>query len=201
MRRRDFVKAWLALAAPKQQAFRDLFDGKSLQHWKGDPALWTVQDGEIVGSTDRKMIRENSFLVSRETFRNFVFRVQAKLRNNNSGLQFRSELLPGGAVRGYQADMGENDYWGNIYEEKGDRGTLVDGWTSTGKKAARLKDWNDLEIRCAGSNLSVSLNGTVTATLRDTRWSTGIIAFQLHTGSAMEVRFRNPRILVLPSAS
>jgi hypothetical protein len=197
MQRRDFGKVWLALAAPDKRTFQDLFDGKSIHQWKGDPALWTVQNGEIVGSTDRKKIRENSFLVSRETFRNFILRVQAKLRNNNSGVQFRSEILAGGAVRGYQADMGESAYWGNIYEEKG-RGTLVDGWSDTGKQAARLKDWNDLEIRCDGSDLSVILNGTVTATLRDTRWSSGVIAFQLHTGSAMEVRFRNPQILVLP---
>ena len=198
MRRRDFAKAWLALATADRRPFRDLFDGESLRHWTGDPALWTVQDGEIVGSTDRKKIRENSFLVSRETFRNFVFRVQAKLRNNNSGVQFRSTLHSGGVVQGYQADMGEDAYWGNIYEEKGSRGTLVDGWSGPGKKAAHLKGWNDLEIRCHGPEMSVILNGTVTATLRDTRWSSGLLGFQLHTGSAMEVRFRNPRILVLP---
>ena len=199
MQRRDFAKSWLALAAPNQPTFQPLFDRKSLHNWKGDPKLWTVQNGEIVGSTDRKKIRENSFLISRQTYRNFVFRVQGKLRNNNSGVQFRSETLSEDAVQGYQADMGESAYWGNIYEEKrGGRGTLVDGWSGAGKRLVRLKDWNDLEIRCDGSAIRVSLNGTVTASLSDTRWASGVIAFQLHTGSAMEVRFRNPRILVLP---
>src|SRR5262249_9812299 len=59
----------------------------------------------------------------------------------NSGVQFRSEALPGGDVKGYQADVGAG-WWGKLYEEHG-RGLL-------GKKAGaplvRAGDWNDYEI-------------------------------------------------------
>ena len=69
-----------------------------------------------------------------------------KLRNHNSGIQFRSDLIPDlkWVVRGYQADVAENNYWGCIYEEKSPkRGILVNGW-SKAEKVVKLKDWNDL---------------------------------------------------------
>ena len=45
--------ASLLLEAPAQAAdgFTPIFDGKSLQGWKGKSGLWSVKDGAIVGST------------------------------------------------------------------------------------------------------------------------------------------------------
>jgi hypothetical protein len=119
-----------------------------------------------------------------------------KLRNHNSGIQFRSERMPNWVVRGYQADAAQDNYWGNIYDEKG-RGTLVDGWKDKAEKVVKLKDWNDYEILCDGDHIRVTLNGTVTADLHDSARLEGIIAFQLHQGPPMEVYFRNVRIKVL----
>ena len=50
------LAAWFALwavAAFAEEGFRPLFNGKNLDGWDGDPRLWSVGDGMIVGSTER----------------------------------------------------------------------------------------------------------------------------------------------------
>ena len=184
----------LSLTAFAQEAgFRPLFNGKNLDGWDGDPRLWSVRDGMIVGSTEGVKLAHNEFLITKQSFGNFVLRAECKLRNHNSGIQFRSEALPEWVVRGYQADMGENNYWGNIYEEKGTRNTMVDGWPKA-KSIVHLQDWNDYEISCDGDHIQLKLNGVETADLHDSVRLTGIIALQLHAGPAMEAYFRHIRI-------
>ena len=185
-----------AAAAFGQEGFQALFNGRNLDGWDGDPRLWSVRDGMIVGATAGVSLTDNSFLISKQPYRNFVLRVEMKLRNHNSGIQFRSEALANWVVRGYQADAAENNYWGNLYEEKG-RGTLADGWKDKAEKAVRLTDWNDYEILCDGDHIRLTLNGLVTADLHDAARLEGILAFQLHRGPPMEVYFRNVRIKVL----
>jgi len=182
-----------SLAAFAEEGFRPLFNGRNLDGWDGDPRLWSVHNGMIVGSTEHATLLQNSFLISRQSFANFILRVECKLRNHNSGIQFRSEELPHWVVRGYQADMGEDNYWGNIYEEKGTRETMVDGWPK-GKSVVRLKDWNEYEISCDGDHIQLKLNGVQTADLHDSAKKSGILALQLHSGPPMEAYFRNIRI-------
>jgi hypothetical protein len=148
----------------------------------------------IVGATEGVTMSDNSFLISKKPYRNFILRAEMKLRNHNSGIQFRSEALPEYVVRGYQADAGESNYWGNIYEEKGTRGTMVDGWAAGGKDVVDLKGWNTYEIRCKGDHITVILNGKVTADIHDSARLRGVIALQLHAGPPMEAYFRNIRI-------
>src|SRR5438270_14012567 len=111
---------WLLLAALAigsvcafaEEGFKPLFNGKDLSGWDGDPRLWSVRDGMIVGSTEGVSLKDNSFLISKQSYDNFILRAEVKLRNHNSGIQFRSEALPNWVVRGYQADMAEDNYWG-----------------------------------------------------------------------------------------
>ena len=183
-------------AAFAQDGFQPLFNGKNLDGWDGDPRMWSVRDGMIVGHTEGVTMTDNSFLISKQPYKNFILRAEMKLRNHNSGIQFRSDALANWVVRGYQADAAQDNYWGNIYEEKG-RGTLVDGWKGKAEKVVKLQDWNDYEILCDGDHIKLTLNGTVTADLHDSARLEGIIAFQLHQGPPMEVYFRNVRIKVL----
>jgi hypothetical protein len=184
-------------AAFAQKGYQPLFNGKNLDGWDGDPRCWSVRDGMIVGSTEGVSLTHNEFLITKQTYKNFDLRAEMKLRNHNSGIQFRSEALPEWVVRGYQADAAEDNYWGNIYEEKG-RGTLVDGWKGKAEKVVKLKDWNDYEILCDGDHIQLKLNGLVTADLHDSKSPEGIIAIQLHAGPPMQVYVRNIRIKVLP---
>jgi len=182
-----------SLTAFAEEGFRPLFNGKNLDGWDGDPRLWSVRDGMIVGSTENAKLTHNEFLVSKQSFGNFVLRVECRLRNHNSGIQFRSEALPEWVVRGYQADMAQDNYWGCIYEEKGTRGILVNGWEKA-KPVVHLADWNDYEISCDGDHIQLRLNGVQTADLHDSAKLSGILALQLHAGPPMEAYFRNIRV-------
>jgi hypothetical protein len=181
-----------------KQGFRPIFNGKSLDGWDGDPRLWSVHDGAIVGSTEGVKLTHNTFLVYKENFSNFVFRAQVKLRNHNSGIQFRSQTFPEWVVKGYQADIAEGAWWGSIYEEGGKRGVLANGWAGKGEKVVRANDWNDYEIFAKGDMMQLTLNGLVTATIWDNLHANGIIALQLHAGPAMQASFRNIRIKTIP---
>ena len=182
-----------------KDGFQPLFNGKNLDGWDGDPRLWKAQDGMIIGSTEGAPLEYNSFLMTKKSYANFILKAQAKLRNHNSGIQFRSEEVPGlrWAVRGYQADMAEDNYWGCIYEERGTRGVMVNGWKDKAEKVVKLKDWNDLELLCDGDHINLKVNGLETADLHDSAKLDGIIALQLHKGPPMQVYFRNMEIKVL----
>lgn len=185
-----------ACAALAAGGFRPLFNGRNLDGWDGDPRLWKVRDGMIVGSTEGVTLTDNSFLITRRSFRDFHLRVEMKLRNHNSGIQFRSEALPNWVVRGYQADAAASpdNYWGNLYDEKGSRGIMVDTWKEKGSKAYKPGDWNLYEIICQGDHIQIKLNGTLTADLHDSARLDGIIALQLHRGPPMEAYFRKIEI-------
>jgi hypothetical protein len=186
------IAGCLAAAEP---GFRPLFDGATLNGWDGDPRLWTVRDGQIVGSTEGVSLSDNSFLITRAKFSDFILRTEVKLRNHNSGIQFRSEALPNWVVRGLQADMAEHNWWGSIYDEKGTLGTIVNGWKGKAETVVRENDWNQYEVRCEGDFVQLKVNGLVTAELHAAPGlRSGVIALQLHKGPAMEVRFRNIRI-------
>lgn len=194
--------AWLLLMLPAlagagpSGGFRPLFNGRDLDGWDGDPRLWKVQDGVIVGSTEGVTLNDNTFLITRQRFADFHLRVEMKLRNHNSGIQFRSEALPNWVVRGYQADAAANpdNYWGNLYDEKGTRGIMVNTWKEKGSKVYKPGDWNVYEIVCRGDHIQILLNGTVTADLHDAARLEGVIALQLHRGPPMQAYFRKIEI-------
>ena len=182
----------------KKDGFKPLFNRRNLKQWKGDRRLWRVNNGVIVGSTDDFQITQNTFLIHKKEFGDFHLKLQVRLRNGNSGIQFRSEELPEFVVRGLQADMAENSWWGSIYDEKGKRGAIVDGWKGKAEKVVKAAGWNDYEIVAIGDKITLKVNGVVTAELTDSTRATGVLALQLHRGPPMKVYFRNMRIKRLP---
>lgn len=191
-------------AAEKKAGYVLLFDGKDLAGWEGNPALWSVKDGMIMGSTEGHPITHNTFLISKKEYSNFILQADIRLRNHNSGIQFRSVVLPEWVMTGYQADasdVGEKSGWGNLYEEKG-RGrklmkTQDEGWQKA-KTIVHPGEWNSYEILAQGSHLQLKLNGVVTMDLQDEKAARGFIGFQLHLGPPMEVFFRNVKLKPLP---
>lgn len=193
--------------AEKKDGYELLFNGKNLDGWDGDPALWSVQDGVIVGSSDNHPFTVNTFLVyKKRNYANFIMKADIKLRNHNSGIQFRSELFPGPGwiVAGYQADasdVGDHSAWGNLYEERGRERRLMkvqdEGWRKA-TAVLRKGDWNTYEILADGPHIRLTFNGVVTIDTQDSKSSTGVIALQMHAGELMRVEFRNLRIKALP---
>jgi len=184
----------------------ELFDGKTLHGWDGDPAVWRVENGAIVGTSDEHPVKVNTFLIYKRPFADFVLECDVRLRNRNSGIQFRSTRLPGPGwmVAGYQADAadaGDRSAWGNFYEERGrGRGVMRtpdEGWLRA-KPVLRKGDWNHYVILARGRHIKLTFNGVVTIDTHDAVASEGVIAFQLHAGEPMRVEFRNIRLTPLP---
>jgi hypothetical protein len=178
----------------KQEGYVLLFNGRDLSGWDGDPRLWKVEGGAIVGSTDGVALEHNTFLISKEKYADFVLKVEIKLRNHNSGIQFRSEAHPDWVVSGYQADAAEGNWWGSLYDERGKRGVIVNGWKGKGETVVKAHDWNQYEITARGRRIQLKLNGLVTAELDDDQAREGVIALQLHRGPGMRAEFRNIKL-------
>lgn len=194
-------------------AFVPIFNGENLDGWSGDPALWRVEDGAIIGETKAdKTLEHNTFLVwEGDKPADFDLKFRYKLESEwvNSGVQFRSERFEGNRVRGYQADISREDWITGICYEEGGRGILArrgqsvvigaDGKmeTTTFADENALKDyiytddWNEYEIHVRGNKFYSRINGhkmhEITDNAPEARRS-GVIAFQLHVGPPMKIR-------------
>ena len=175
--------------------FHSLFNGKDLTGWvtPADKTLFTVEDGEIVGRTTKEKLKKNEFLVTDKPYSDFVLKAKVKIRNGNSGIQFRSKRADDGAVSGPQADVSDQ-YWGLLYEERG-RGFL-DDQTKKAKPLVKKGDWNEFVITAKGSHVTIDLNSTRIIDRDDPKFAPeGIIALQLHVWKEpMEVRFKDIEI-------
>jgi putative membrane-bound dehydrogenase-like protein len=172
---------------------KDFFNGKDLAGWDGDPKLWSVENGEIVGHSPG--IPKNEFLKSLMVADDFRLTVKVKLVPNreNSGIQFRSEPLPDGEVRGYQADVGAG-WWGKLYEERG-REILS---SKSGEPFVKVDEWNEYEVIAIDNHIKTFLNGHACVDLNDPPGARrGIFAFQIHSGGPMEVRFKDLKLEVM----
>ena len=189
--------AQVALVADSESV-RQFFNGEDLTLWSGNPRLWRVEDGTIIGES-KNGLDHNEFLVSELVFEDFRLRFEVRLTPNseNSGVQFRSEPRKTGEVEGYQADIGQ-DWWGKLYEELG-RGLLAD---ISQDHVVRQNRWNHYEILAIGPRIQIALNGHRCVDLTDSAGSPrGQIALQLHSGGAIRVEFRNFEVELSPGSN
>jgi putative heme-binding domain-containing protein len=176
-----------------QEAETKIFNGKDLTDWEGDATVWSVENGEIVGKGPQK---KNQFLYHKTPFADFRLILEVKLvpDGQNSGIQFRTEKQADGAAKGYQADVGKG-WWGKLYHEHG-RALL---WDKPGDQHVNKDDWNTYEVLAVGNKIKTAINGNLCVDFEDAKADPvkdmkGLIAFQVHSGGAMEVRFRNVRV-------
>lgn len=172
---------------------KSFFNGKNLKGWAGDTTLWRVEDGVIVGET-KTGIKKNSFLYSDLTVEDFELTLKVRLTpsNANSGVQFRSEVLPDGLARGYQADIGQK-WWGKLYHEHGRK--LL--WDKDATQFVKQEDWNDYRIVAKGHKIQTYLNGNLCVDLNDPEGETsGVIALQVHSGGPLKVEFKDLKLTV-----
>lgn len=181
------VASACAVGGADPQSWKRLFDGRTLNGWKGDPRVWSIEDGAIVGSTDKDKVEQNTFLIYKDPVADFHLIAEVRLRNHNSGIQFRSQRVdgPGWIVAGYQADFsdaGDNSAWGNFYEERGRRRTVMktndEGWQK-GKTLVRRGDWNEIQVIACGPRIEIKLNGKTTVQAYDEKSPSGVLALQL----------------------
>lgn len=186
----------------------NLFNGKDLTGWDGDPKVWRVKDGYISGEID-KLESGNTFLIFEKPFSNYILELDVLLvgRKGNSGIQYRSKHSERGSnkwvVKGYQADFA-NGCWGKLYEEGG-RGALVWKYKDKAPAIEANDGWNRYRITASGSKLKQELNGTVTIEFDDKdpakAAKNGVLALQYHSPGGFEVRFRDIKIKLLGNDS
>jgi len=107
-----------------KDGFVQIFDGKTLKGWDGDPTYWRVENGNLVGEiTPQTLLKTNNFIIWRGGEPgDFEFIGEFNITaEGNSGINYRSDQLTDVpfALRGYQADIdGKNRYTGQNYEER-----------------------------------------------------------------------------------
>jgi putative membrane-bound dehydrogenase-like protein len=166
------------------------FDGRTLQGWRGDGVSWRVEAGELIGSTTG--LARNEFLIGELELGDFRLELDVQLVRDegNSGIQFRSVELPEREVMGYQADIGPG-WWGKLYEEHR-RGLLHSSFDAAHFVPGA---WHHYAIEARGSKVRTWIDGQLCVDLEDPEGlRRGVVAFQLHSGPATELRVRNPRL-------
>jgi hypothetical protein len=213
----------MAADADADKGFKPIFDGKTLDGWDGNPEFWRVEDGVMIGETTKeKRTKGNTFIIYRGGQpADFELKIEYKLHNHNSGVQYRSfedvKTFGRWVIGGYQADIAENaKYHGILYGEKfrgilAYRGTkVVIGDNHKPKVVGKIGDdkellskinegdWNEYHIIAKGNHFIQKINGVtmneVTDEDKDMRRKDGLIALQLHAGPPMKVEFKNIRI-------
>jgi len=186
----------LTLAVGARAGDREVFlNGKDLSGWEGNEKLWSVKDGALVGSTEPKGIKGNTFLCSKRKYGDFELKFQVRLlgKTGNSGVQIRSKLVDPEkfVVHGPQADMGQQ-FWGSLYGE-GIGGMMKASPGDVVKRVLKPDEFNDYYIKCVGKHVTIKLNGETTVDQDfDNLPADGILAWQLHSGfDFMEVTFKD----------
>ena len=147
-----------------EKGFVNIFDGKTLNKWEGDPTYWRVENGNLVGEiTPQTLLKTNSFIMWKGGKpADFELKGDVNItEKGNSGINYRSEKLTDVpyALKGYQADIdGANRYTGQNYEERGRttlayRGQITNinpqsGSMKPDEIRAKVKNnaWSDLKV-------------------------------------------------------
>jgi hypothetical protein len=213
----------LAADPAKSSEWRSLFNGKDLSGWDGNPELWSVKDGVIVGrTTSPKQLTYNQFLIWRGgTLKDFELRATIRQKGNNSGIQYRSaEMTKVGrwSIGGYQCDIHPAPaFIAMLYHERG-RGIVAQNGQSViidekGQKflvrerkptAVDISQWHEYTIIARGNKIVHKLDGQVVMELTDhevaKRSLEGLLAIQIHGGPAMWVEIKDVQLKELPAS-
>jgi hypothetical protein len=162
------------LQATAEADFRPLFDGKSFAGWRvndNTPKSWRIENGLL------KLTGGSSHLFTKDEFDDFVVRFawRPEKKGYNSGFLLRGrqiQIAQGGAGMLFGSD--------------------------TAKAVPRLHkppgEWNEWEVTCIGSKLSLKVNGTLAWEIDDFKPRRGPLGIEAE-GHAID--FRDLRIKVL----
>jgi hypothetical protein len=159
-----------------------LFDGTHLNNFnRVGNANWTVANG-IVEATSGP-----GFLVTKEVYDNFEIRVEFWVDDaGNSGVYMRCQDA---------AKITDTTcYEANVFDKRPDQSGRTGAIVHIAKPLAIVdaaNKWNTYEITAKGPQLTVRLNGTLTAQAEDQKFAKGPIALQYAAGT---VRFRRVQI-------
>lgn len=166
-----------ACASMARSDWVTLIEGaQGLDNWNrtGD-ANWRVEQGAIVADAGK-----GGYLVSRKVYQDFEIRAEFWAETDtNSGIFLRcSDPEKPGAATCYEVNV-----WDIRPDPKYGTGAIVDHAAVAvpliNKAGGR---WNTYEIVAKGTELSVKLNGVVTASIKDGKHASGPFALQYGPG-------------------
>ena len=110
-----------ALILAEDPTAKAIFDGSTLNGWKGMGGLWKVEDGAITGqTTEPNQVPFNTFLVWQDgEVDDFELTFQYRIVGGNSGVQVRAYQTPGSKpeeyrISGYQSDIDSGETYSGI---------------------------------------------------------------------------------------
>ncbi len=194
----------------------DLLAGGTLDAWKVPSDRWHVKEGSIVGYTGEKMIDVPEWLYTKQRFGDFVFTCEMKLTGDNrrnTGIYYRANIFtyPGNrnigrpfeAPSGYEFDAAFH----NPTAARNFTGSLGDWYVRPAlrifpdqailNQVYKPETWNRLTLRARGNRLEYWINGVKIMDYvdHDPKGSReGVIGFQIHNGSVMQVEYRNMHV-------
>lgn len=161
-------------------------EGKGIENFNrlGD-ANWRIVDGAL--QADRKTDKSPSYLVTRTPYGDFQARVEFWASSDaNSGIFMRCQDP--------KVITDKSCYEANIFDQRPDPTYGTGAIVHIAKVAPMPKaggKWNTYDITLKGSQLDVTLNGTRTVSIQDSKFARGPIALQYGAGV---VKFRKVQI-------
>ncbi len=189
------------------EAFENLFNGRDLTGWEGDPRYWTVTNGAIFGRFPSLVggRQANTALFYRGApVQDFELRFLFRSLSGSYDVIYRAREQPNFFATGYACTL-----WlgaglvGGSHElfQGGTRGTTREYFSSTEGKAALLEgDWNEVVITAQADRLRHEINGKLVCDARDassSRLTTGTLALALNlvsSGSPNGIEFKDIRL-------
>jgi hypothetical protein len=181
-----FAANYVAPAASQDTGWITLFDGKNLDEWSQvGESNWHIEEGVVIA--DKMPGKEAGYLVSKKSYKNFIVRVEFWPSDDaNSGIYFRC-LDP-------KKITDRTCYEANIFDQRPDpsygtgaitRYVEINPMPKVGGK------WNTYEVTANGRDITVVLNGQVTAKLRNGMFDEGPISLQHGAGA---IKFRKVEV-------
>lgn len=160
---------------------KTLFDGKTLDGWRGNLEWWSVEDATIVGKSSGKV--PTSFLFTRDNYSDFRLTLSSRMveSENHAGVCFWGEIAEQGANKWYTHGplviFPSPSMWDYI-EAKGLR-----VYRATTEKVTSQHEWVKVEILAQGNRVRSAFNGVQVMEWREpdpNRIKVGPIGVQLH---------------------
>ncbi len=190
----------LVLPLAGRSVTKALFDGKTLNGWRGNLDWWSVADGTIVGKASDKV--PTSFLFTNNNYSDFrlIFSSRMVESENHAGICFWGEIAEQGANQWYT--HGPLVIFPNpsMWDYNAGKGLRV--YKTTTEKVTGQHEWVKVEVLAQGNRVRTAFNGIQVMEWRESdssRIKEGPIGVQLHAATvAQEVRYKDLVIETLP---
>ncbi|MEO5953628.1 MAG: DUF1080 domain-containing protein [Chloroflexia bacterium] len=188
---------------PGKSVRKALFDGKTLQGWRGNLDWWSVKDGAIVGKFHDKV--PTSFLYTNDTYSDFRLTLSSKMveSENHAGVAFWGDIIERGDnkwyTRGPLVIFPKPGMWDYI-DAKG-----ISVYRPTTEPVTSQYEWIQVEILAQGNRVRTAFNGVEVMDWREAnpeRVKGGPIGVQLHAWTGpQEVLYKDIVIEIFPKES